>query len=197
SDLMENELLLKYATLLAGDLIAYGENHPSDEEPKFIEVFDIELYNLTQEEVDAIMKLTQKAKTKGTNILVHKTAKKEIGTKSKAIVVWPFESASMQVNGEPILYKTQLNEDGSLSCNCMGWTRGSAKNTTGRFCKHTNQVKIEAEMLYKQWKKTGTIGGENFEVVSASAVNSASSKTLSLALKEKPAQGDIMFKAKR
>lgn len=141
-----------------------------------------------------MQKTTTKAKEK--SIIVHKSARKELGTKSKAIVVWPFESGSMQVNGEPILYKTQLNKDGSTSCNCMGWTMGSAKAKSGRRCKHTDAIKIEAESIFKKWKK-GEDFGESYEIVSASAVANATSKTLSKALKEKPIGDDTIFKVKR
>lgn len=162
------------------------------------EIVELTIVGLTAKEAEEVLKNYGKSKTTGKGVMVHKTARKELGTKSKPLVVWPFESSSMQVNNEPILYKTQLNEDGSLSCNCAGWCMGSAKNPSGRFCKHTKAIEAEAALLYKEWKKTGTIKGENFEVVSAEKVSTASSKSLYKALKEQPtAAEDTMFKAKR
>jgi uncharacterized protein YqcC (DUF446 family) len=170
--------------------------HWETHEPE--EIVELTICGLTAKEAAEVLKNYGKSKSTGKSVMVHKTTRKELGTKSKAIVVWPFESSSMQVNGEPILYKTQLNEDGTTSCNCQGWCVGSAKNPSGRFCKHTTAIKAEAELLYKEWKKSGTIKGENFEVVSADKVSTASSKTLYKALKEQPAEGEAtMFKAKR
>lgn len=176
-------------------LLDLQEENPEYDESEGVTVVELTLTNLTPEEANLIMKTLSKTQTKK-DILVNKTTRKEMGTKSKAIVVWPFESSSMQVNNEPILYKTQLNEDGTLSCNCAGWCMGSAKNKGGRFCKHTKAVQIEAELIYKKWKK-GEPLGENFEVAPAS-IQEASSKTLFKALKLKPEKGEAtIFKAKR
>lgn len=163
---------------------------PKDE----VEEIDVTIKGLTKEEAEAVQKTYSKAKEKA--VIVHKTTRKELGTKSEAVVVWPFESGSMQVNGEPVMYKTQLNKDGTTSCNCMGWTMGSAKAVGGRRCKHTDAVKTEAAIIFKKWK-SGESLGENFELVSASAVAGATSKTLSKALKTKPIDGDTIFKVKR
>lgn len=174
----------------------FGEetSDPLVESQEPIELVELTLTGLTHAEVNAIMKTVAKSKTEQ-NILVHKKVRKEIGSKSEPVVVWPFESSSMQVNGEPIMYKAQLNKDGSLSCNCMGWTMGSAKSSGGRRCKHTDTIEVEAQSIYKKWKK-GEPLGENYEVASA-AVAGATSKTLSKALKEKTVNDSGLFVSKR
>ena len=160
-----------------------------------VEVVELTLSGLTRQEADEVLKNYGKTK-EGKNLLVHKTVRKELGSKSEPVVVWPFESSSMQVNGEPILYKAQLNKDGTLSCNCMGWTMGSAKSSGGRRCKHTDNIEVEAQTIYKKWKKGESLG-ENYEMASSS-VASASSKTLFKALKEDAGDGSSgVFKAKR
>lgn len=159
------------------------------------EVVEVTLTGLTPEEAEAVIKQYQKSKS-DQEILVHKKVRKEIGTGAKPITVWPFESSSTQVNGEPLLYKTQLNEDGTLSCNCLGWCMGSAKNKDGRFCKHTKEVEVEAKNVYKKWKN-GEPLGDDFEAAPASIAN-ATSKSLFKALKAKPVAGEAtIFKAKR
>jgi hypothetical protein len=47
--------------------------------------------------------------------------------------VWEFKSSSGSKT-----YQTLLYEDGSTSCNCMGWTRRNPPE--GRNCKHTRMV---------------------------------------------------------
>jgi hypothetical protein len=191
--LLNEEWLANYAMDLESFFLT--QNEEGFQEPEGFEVFELTLSNLTQEEVDDIMKTITKSKSKQ-EVLVHKSSRKEVGTKSKAVVIWPFESSSFQANSEPVLYKTQLNEDGTVSCNCFGWTIGSAKNSAGRFCKHTKAIQVEAEMIYKKWKK-GLPLGSDFDIVPAAVAN-ATSKTLYSALKEKVAPGqEIMFKAKR
>jgi hypothetical protein len=191
--LLSELALLDYSQTL--ETFFLQQNEEEFQEPEGVEVFELTLSNLTQEEVDDIMKTLTKSKSKQ-EVLVHKGTRKEVGTKSKAIVVFPFESSSMQVNGEPIMYKTQLNEDGTISCNCAGWTMGSAKNSAGRFCKHTKAIQVEAELAYKKWKKGIPLGGD-FDIVPAAVAN-ATSKTLYSALKEKVVPGqETMFKAKR
>lgn len=160
-----------------------------------VEYVELTISGLTKQEAEAMLK---QVKTKEKPVLVHQTVRKEIGTKSEPIVVWPFESSSMQVNGEPLLYKTQLNKDGTLSCNCMGWTRGSAKSESGRFCKHTRAIEDQYKVadLYKKWKK-GEPLGDDFAAASMAVAN-ASSKTLFKALKEDAGDGSSgIFKAKR
>ena len=158
------------------------------------EVIQITLTGLTPEEAEEVQKLINKSKSK--DILIHKTVRKELGSGAKPIAIWPFESSSMQVNNEPVLYKAQLNEDGTISCNCPGWCMGSAKSKSGRTCKHTKLIKVEAEVIYKKWKK-GEPLGEDFEVVPAAAAE-AGPKALFKALKEKVVPGsDTVFKAKR
>lgn len=57
------------------------------------------------------------------------------GMANKAVArVWTFESSSGKKTYETLQY-----EDGTTSCNCMGWTR-HVKNDGTRMCKHTRMV---------------------------------------------------------
>jgi hypothetical protein len=144
------------------------------------ESVELTLSGLTPEEANQLQKQYGKSKT----VMVAKKVRKEVGTNSKAIISWPFESSSMISNGVIPVYKTQLNEDGTVSCNCRGWTTGSAKNPEGRFCKHTKAIESEFDIkaLYKKWKK-GEPLGEDFELESSSSPSVPGvSKNVGLAL---------------
>jgi hypothetical protein len=144
------------------------------------ESVELTLSGLTSEEANQLQKQYGKSKT----VMVAKKVRKEVGTNSKAIISWPFESSSMISNGVIPVYKTQLNEDGTVSCNCRGWTTGSAKNQDGRFCKHTKAIESEFDIktLYKKWKK-GEPLGEDFELEnSVSPTTPGVSKTVGVAL---------------
>jgi hypothetical protein len=52
---------------------------------------------------------------------------------------WTFESSS---NPNKV-YETQLHDDDSITCNCFGWTKRSA-----RTCKHTRMVETEIADQY-------------------------------------------------
>ena len=52
--------------------------------------------------------------------------------------VWTFGSAS----NPDVEYEMLLYRDGSLSCNCPGWTRRVAADNT-RSCKHTRAVDLD------------------------------------------------------
>jgi hypothetical protein len=129
------------------------------------EVFEITLSGLTRQEAEEVLKTHGKSKS-GKPVFQSTKQLKEIGTNSKAIVSWSFPSSSMAVNGEAILYKTQLNEDGTMSCNCMGWTRGSAKSAEGRFCKHTRAIEDQysVKLIHTKWKQGAPLGDEFVEV---------------------------------
>jgi hypothetical protein len=129
------------------------------------EVFEITLSGLTRQEAEEVLKAHGKSKS-GKPVFQSTKQLKEIGTNSKAIVSWSFPSSSMAVNGEAILYKTQLNEDGTMSCNCMGWTRGSAKSAEGRFCKHTRAIEDQysVKLIHTKWKQGAPLGDEFVEV---------------------------------
>ena len=51
--------------------------------------------------------------------------------------VWVFRSDS----NPDLEYETLLLDDGTTSCNCMGWTRRVAPDGT-RSCKHTRSVDL-------------------------------------------------------
>lgn len=142
----------------------YHHHFGTQLDPEAPEVFEVTLNGLTEQEAKEVLSKYSKSKS-GKAVLQSTKQLKEIGTNSKAIIAWPFESSSMAVNGQPLLYKTQLNEDGTLSCNCMGWTRGSAKSTEGRFCKHTRAVEAQFPVatLYKKWKKGEPLGDDFVE----------------------------------
>lgn len=139
----------------------YHHHFGTQLDPDALEVFEVTLSGLTEQEAKEVLSKYAKSKS-GKSVFQSTKQLKEIGTNSKAIIAWNFESSSMAVNGQPLLYKTQLNEDGTMSCNCMGWTRGSAKSVEGRFCKHTRAIENQFEVatLYKKWKKGEPLGDE-------------------------------------
>lgn len=131
-----------------------------NEEPEEVELVELTISGLTKKEAEAMLKQVKKSEKP---VLVSKKKMKDIGTGSKAIVKWEFESSSMVSNGTPVKYIAQLNEDGTLSCQCRGWTQGSAKSAEGRFCKHTKALAEQYDMktLFKRWKR-GEPLGEDF-----------------------------------
>lgn len=132
----------------------------AQEEVEAKEVVEVTLTGLTPEEAQKVLKTY--AKKTGGKVLASTKKMKDIGTGSKAIIKWEFESSSMVVNGAPVKYIAQLNEDGTLSCQCRGWTQGSAKAATGRFCKHTKAIEeqFDVKTLFKKWKKGESLGDE-------------------------------------
>jgi hypothetical protein len=142
---------------------------------------EITLTGLTRKEAEHVLK--NYGKSKSGPVMTSKKVRKEMASKEPPIAIWAFESSSMQVNGNPIIYSTQLNKDSTLSCNCPGWTMGSAKSASGRFCKHTKEVVTEAAAAFKNWK-AGKPLGEEYEAVSLD-VATASAKEMSIKLKEK------------
>jgi hypothetical protein len=166
----------------------YQENsYPEGYQPEgySYELVEVIFTGLTPEEADALLKQNKKSKT---TVMVKKKAMKEIGGgKKEPIVVWPFQSDSMTVGGEPLMYKAQLNKDGTVSCNCLGWAM-KKKDSTERKCKHTEAIKAEAAVVYKKWKAGESLGSD---FVSASkAVADASSKSLSQAIKQNKVVGE-------
>jgi hypothetical protein len=69
--------------------------------------------------------------------------------KAEPVYSWPFQSSQPR-GGTVINYIAQLNEDGSLSCNCPGWI--FAKKNQERACKHTRLIVDEAPDIFKKWK---------------------------------------------
>lgn len=116
------------------------------------ESVELTVSNLTPEEAEALLAHISK---NGEKKMVAKKVMKEIGdgNKSPSIFTWEFHSGSMTSGGKPVRYETILRQDGTTSCNCMGWTMGSAKSSEGRHCKHTKSIANEAQAIYKHWKK--------------------------------------------
>ena len=70
--------------------------------------------------------------------------------KPEPVFTWAFKSSQPR-GGTIISYIAQLNQDGTLSCNCPGWI--FAKKNQERACKHTKLVEDEAPEIFKKWKK--------------------------------------------
>ena len=70
--------------------------------------------------------------------------------KPEPVFTWAFKSSQPR-GGTIISYVAQLNQDGTLSCNCPGWI--FAKKNQERACKHTKIVEDEAPDIFKKWKK--------------------------------------------
>lgn len=162
---------------------------PKVEEP--LELVELTITGLTPEEADEVLKNYGKQKTSGPPVMVAKKKMKDIGTGSKAIIKWEFESSSMVSNGTPVKYIAQLNEDGTMSCQCRGWTQGSAKSAEGRFCKHTKALEEQFDVkdLFKKWKK-GEPLGDDFDVA-------PSTDSVTPLSKKEKSTGETVFKAKR
>jgi hypothetical protein len=176
------------------DFLALVEENPLLE---YEELVEITLTGLTRKEAEHVLKTY--GKSKAGPVMTSKKVRKELSTKEPPIVTWAFESSSMQVNGNPIMYAAQLNKDSTLSCNCQGWCI-EKKNPDGtakpRTCKHVKEIASEAAEVFKKWK-AGKPFGEEYETVSLD-VAMASSKEMSIKLKEKktPTDGGVMM-AKR
>ena len=79
------------------------------------------------------------------------------------VFTWGFKSSTAPLMGGVTFdYVSQLNQDGTVSCNCPGWR--FVKKGQPRRCKHTDAVKGEIPELMKQWR-----AGETFEVQEFSA----------------------------
>ena len=80
---------------------------------------------------------------------------------------WTFKSKS---NPSQVPYETILYRDGTISCNCPGWTRRNANGV--RECKHT--------LLIDEGIKNGTINttGDAVAPVSAPRLRGKSSSTV-------------------
>jgi hypothetical protein len=170
---------------LLKEQFGYEKSSLIDEE-QGTEIVEVTLSGLTPEEAEKVLKTY--AKKSSSKVMASTRKMKDIGTGSKAIIRWEFESSSMVSNGTPVKYITQLNEDGTLSCQCSGWTRGSAKNPSGRFCKHTRAIdeQFNVKELHKKWKK-GEPLGDDFVA--------ADEQTESITLSDAPKQ--IVFKSTR
>jgi len=153
--------LSEYASLDAEIEIGMELAQEEMQEPDGKELVEITLSGLTPEEAAKVLKTYGKQKP-GSPVMASTKKMKDIGTGSKAIIRWEFESSSMVANGTPVKYVTQLNEDGTLSCQCRGWTQGSVKAQGGRFCKHTKAIEAQfnVKLLFKKWKKGEPLGDD-------------------------------------
>lgn len=75
----------------------------------------------------------------------------------ESIFTWVFESSRGIAGGAVTNYVSQLNSDGSTSCNCPGWIFNKPGKDGLKSCKHTNMVKDESKELYKTWKTGGSL----------------------------------------
>jgi len=86
--------------------------------------------------------------------------KKPTNFKLPPIYTWAFESSKPH-GGRVVTYVTRIEHDGTLSCNCAGWTIKRAGRPRG--CKHTRSVETEAKDITKRFW-----AGERFEVFETS-----------------------------
>lgn len=86
--------------------------------------------------------------------------KKATNFKLPPIYTWAFESSKPVAGGRIVTYVTRIEHDGTLSCNCAGWTIKRPGKERG--CKHTKAVAVEAKDIMKRFK-----AGEKFEVFEA------------------------------
>lgn len=99
-------------------------------------------------------------------------------TMSKAVVyAWTFASSSSTHNYETLQY-----EDGSLSCDCPGWTR-RVDSHGGRSCKHTRTVQLGRGNELSE--KHGPIGRSAPVVVAAKSNKSTSATVVNPSFKRK------------
>lgn len=90
------------------------------------------------------------------------------------VFTWGFKSSSTPlVGGMTFDYVAQLNQDGTVSCNCPGWR--FVKKGQPRRCKHTDAVKGEVPDIMKSWRD-----GETFTVQEYTAPQSKSPSVSSL-----------------
>jgi hypothetical protein len=148
---------------------------------------ELTLTGLTKQEAEAMLKYHQKTHS-AKPVLVSTKKLKDIGTGAKAVVKWEFDSSSMAYNGTAVKYISQLNTDGTVSCNCQGYVI-QKKNADGspkkRRCKHTDAVadQVDVHGLFKKWKKGEDLGPD---FVAEGAI-AATNKTVS----------EIVYSAKR
>lgn len=79
------------------------------------------------------------------------------------VFTWGFKSSKAPlVGGVTFDYVAQLNQDGTLSCNCPGWR--FVKKGQPRRCKHTDAVQNEVPTIMSSWRD-----GKTFEIQEFSA----------------------------
>ena len=87
------------------------------------------------------------------------------------VFTWGFKSSKTPLAGGVMFdYVAQLNQDGTVSCNCPGWR--FVKKGQARRCKHTDAISSEVPDILRSWRSGGT-----FEVKEFSLTTSSSSKS--------------------
>lgn len=80
---------------------------------------------------------------------------------STPVMTWCRKSSKAPlVGGATFDYVVQLNQNGTVSCNCPGWR--FVKKGQPRGCKHTNSVGEEATRIYTLWKAGDTAALEAY-----------------------------------
>lgn len=103
-----------------------------------------------------------------------KVIKKKSPDEKIPVFTWGFKSSTAPlVGGVTFDYVAQLNQDGTVSCNCPGWR--FVKKGQPRRCKHTDAVKGEVPDIMQSWRS-----GEKFEVQEYTAPQSKSPSVSSL-----------------
>lgn len=101
------------------------------------------------------------------------------------VFTWGFKSSTAPlVGGVTFDYVAQLNQDGTVSCNCPGWR--FVKKGQPRRCKHTDAVKGEVPSIMESWRDGKTFEIQEFSVATPKS-NSVSVPADTTSVKKKPA----------
>jgi hypothetical protein len=105
------------------------------------------------------------------------------------VFTWGFKSSKAPlVGGVTFDYVAQLNQDGTVSCNCPGWR--FVKKGQQRRCRHTDAVQGEAPAIMEAWRD-----GKTFELKEFSAPQAQATvpSDVTSTKKAKPKQGTLKF----
>ena len=84
------------------------------------------------------------------------------------LFTWGFKSSKSPVMGGVMFdYVAQLNQDGTVSCNCPGWR--FVKKGQPRRCRHTDAVQGEVPELMQAWRDGKTFELQEFNAPSSPA----------------------------
>lgn len=97
--------------------------------------------------------------------------------KKEPIYTWAFKSSKPRAGGQVINYVAQLEEDGTLRCNCPGWIFCKGDKA----CKHTRLVVPEVKEIMKKYK-AGTV----METLDETSAETGFSVSAQLKAGEKP-----------
>jgi hypothetical protein len=77
------------------------------------------------------------------------------------VFTWAFRSSKQPLlGGSTFDYVAQLNQDGTVSCNCPGWR--FVKKGQPRRCKHTDAIQNEVPELMSSWRDGKTFTVQEF-----------------------------------